>query len=129
MDILKNIGFEYEKKKSYIPTRTKEGNCKLFYEMNEEERKEAIEKDPRYAIMVCRCELVTEGDVVNAINRPIRAITVDMVKRRTRAGMGRCQGGFCQPHVAEILADQLGIDFEKVTKSGGKSFLNLGVTK
>ena len=129
MDILKNIGFEYEKKKSYIPTRTKEGNCKLFYEMNEEERKEAIEKDPRYAIMVCRCELVTEGDVVNAINRPIRAITVDMVKRRTRAGMGRCQGAYCRNRVAELIAKETNIDISEVKKFSQNSKLLLGRTK
>jgi glycerol-3-phosphate dehydrogenase len=91
--------------------------------MNEEERKEAIEKDPRYAIMVCRCELVTEGDVVNAINRPIRAITVDMVKRRTRAGMGRCQGGFCSPTVMKLIAEERGIGKEQVTKNGGGSYI------
>ena len=129
LDILKSIGFKLRKKRNYIPTRTKDGNCKLFYEMTEQERKEAIEKDPRYAIMVCRCELVTEGDVVNAINRPIRAQTVDMVKRRTRAGMGRCQGAYCRNRVAELIAKELDIDISEVKKFSQNSKLLLGKTK
>lgn len=129
LDILKKAGLTMRKKRNYIPTRTKDGNCKLFYEMNERERRQAIKKDSRYAIMVCRCEMVTEGDVVNAINRPISAHTVDMVKRRTRAGMGRCQGAHCRTKVAEIIAKELNIDISEVKKFSQNSKLLLGKTK
>ncbi len=129
LNILKECGLTMRKRRSYIPTRTKDGNCKLFYEMTERERKQAIKNDPRYAIMVCRCEMVTEGDVVNAINRPISAHTVDMVKRRTRAGMGRCQGAYCRTKVAEIIAKELNIDISEVKKFSENSKLLLGKTK
>ena len=129
LNILKEAGLTMRKKRNYIPTRTKDGNCKLFYEMTEKERKQAIKNDPRYAIMVCRCEMVTEGDVLNAINRPISAHTVDMVKRRTRAGMGRCQGAYCRTKVAEIIAKELGIDISEVKKFSQNSKLLLGKTK
>ena len=101
----------------------------FFAHLDNEEKNALIKKNLAYGRIVCRCERITEGEIIDAIMSNPPARSVDAVKRRTRAGMGRCQGGFCQPHVAEILADQLGIDFEKVTKSGGKSFLNLGVTK
>ena len=101
----------------------------FFAHLDNGEKNALIKKNPAYGRIVCRCEKITEGEIIDAITSNPPARSVDAVKRRTRAGMGRCQGGFCQPHVAEILADQLGIDFEKVTKSGGESFLNLGVTK
>ena len=66
--------------------------------------------------MICRCEVVTEGEIVDSINRPVGARDVDGVKRRTRAGMGRCQSGFCLEKVMEILARELGVDFETVVK-------------
>ena len=86
--------------------------------MNEEERADAVRLDPAYGNIVCRCELVTE-----AIRRPVGARTVDGVKRRTRAGMGRCQGGFCCPRVAQIIAEETGISLLEVTKCGGESRL------
>lgn len=129
VEILKNAGLSLRKKRKYIETRTPKGNCKIFYEMTEEERKEAIKNDPRYAKMICRCEMVTEGDIVDAINRPIRAKTIDMVKRRTRAGMGRCQGAHCRTKVAEIIARELNIDISEVKKFSSNSNLLLGKTK
>ncbi|MBQ8546498.1 MAG: NAD(P)/FAD-dependent oxidoreductase [Clostridia bacterium] len=129
VDILKKCGLTLRKKRSYIETRTPNGNCKLFYEMTERERKQAIKNDPRYAKMICRCEMVTEGDIINAINRPISAHTVDMVKRRTRAGMGRCQGAHCRTKVAEIIAKELNIDISEVKKFSSNSNLLLGKTK
>lgn len=129
IDILKKAGAKLNKKRKYIATRTKDGNCKLFYDMTEAERRKAIKADPRYAIMVCRCETVTEGDVVNAIHRPISAHTVDMVKRRTRAGMGRCQGSHCREKVAEIIARELNIDISEVLKFSSNSKLLMGKTK
>lgn len=88
-----------------------------------------IKKNPAYGKIVCRCEQITEGEIVRAIRENPPAKTVDAVKRRTRAGMGRCQGGFCHPHVAEIIARETGIPFEEVTKSGKGSRLVAGVSK
>lgn len=129
VDILKNIGLELEPKDDYIETRSKDGNFKLFYDMSDKERKLAIEKNPLYARIVCRCENITEGDVVNAIHRPIPAHTSDMVKRRTRSGMGRCQGGFCHTKVAEIIARELNIPIDQVQKFGKNSTILYGKTK
>ena len=71
----------------------------------------------------------TEAEILDAIHRPLGAKSVDAVKRRVRAGMGRCQGGFCQTRVAELIANELQIPFEQVTKKGNKSFLMVGKTK
>ncbi len=77
-----------------------------------------IERDPRWGRVVCRCETVTEGEIVEAIRRGAR--TLDGVKYRVRPGMGRCQGGFCGPRVMEILSRELGVDQEQITKKGKK---------
>ena len=129
LDILKNCGLELTEREGYIPTRTVDGNCKQFYEMNEEERKEAIQKNPKYAKVLCRCEMVTEGDVIESIHRPIPAHTVDMVKRRTRAGMGRCQGNYCRNKIADLIAEEYNIQLSEVKKFGSKSNILSGKTK
>lgn len=90
-----------------------------FSELSEAEQAALIKKDPRYGHTVCRCETVTEGEVMEAIRRG--ACTLDGVKFRTRAGMGRCQGGFCGPRVTKILSRELGIPETEVTKRGGDS--------
>ena len=92
-----------------------------FHEMNDEERQEAVRRDPLYGNIVCRCETVTEAEIVRAIRRPVGARTIDGVKRRCRAGMGRCQGGFCSPRVAQIISDETGIPLAEVTKDGNGS--------
>lgn len=94
-----------------------------------EERKHLIEENPAYANVICRCELVTEGEILDAIRRPLGATTLDGIKRRTRAGMGRCQSGFCSPRVVEILAKELGEDLSKISKMGGKSTFITGKNK
>lgn len=89
-----------------------------------EERQRLIQENPLYADVVCRCELVTEGEIMDAIHRPLGATTLDGVKRRTRAGMGRCQAGFCSPRTVEILARELGKDMAEICKNdGGSRFL------
>lgn len=89
-----------------------------------EERQRLIRENPLYADVVCRCELVTEGEIVDAIHRPLGATTLDGIKRRTRAGMGRCQAGFCSPRTVEILARELGKDMAEIGKNdGGSEFL------
>jgi len=94
-----------------------------FLEMNDEERRKAVEENPQYGNIICRCETVTEAEIRQAVNRPVGARTIDGVKRRTRAGMGRCQGGFCSPRVARIIAEETGIPLSQVTKNGGSSRL------
>lgn len=93
-------------------------------EASPQERQRLAAENPLYANVVCRCEMVTEGEIVDAVRRPLGASTLDGVKRRTRAGMGRCQGGFCTPKVVEILARELGQDLGKISKRGpGSEFL------
>lgn len=95
----------------------------VIREMTMEEQKKLIQDDKRYGLIVCRCETITEGEICDAIHRPCGARTVDGVKRRTRAGMGRCQGGFCGPRVALILARELHLPVTEIRKDGEGSFL------
>ncbi len=97
--------------------------------LSEAEYAELIRKEPAYGRIVCRCETVTEGEILDAIRRPVGARSLDGVKRRTRAGMGRCQSGFCSTRVMQLLASELGEDLSKVTKSGGNSVLVSGRIK
>lgn len=97
-----------------------------FRELSNEERAALIAQDPAFGRIVCRCETVTEGEIRAAIRRPLGARTLDGVKRRTRAGMGRCQSGFCSPRVVAILCEELGMDPTEVTKFGGNSKLLVG---
>ncbi|MCE5342130.1 MAG: NAD(P)/FAD-dependent oxidoreductase [Eubacteriales bacterium] len=99
---------------------------KPFFAMTADERQAAYERDPAYGNVVCRCEKVTEAEVRAAIRRPVGARTIDAVKRRTRAGMGRCQGGFCSPRVLEILAEELGVLPTAITKDGGEGYVLMG---
>ena len=99
---------------------------KPFREMTDEEKAEACRRNPEYGSVICRCEVVTEAEVRGAIRRPVGARTIDGVKRRTRAGMGRCQGGFCLPRVAAILAEELHCDLSDIRKDGSDSFLVTG---
>lgn len=92
-----------------------------FRHMTNEERKALIEKNPAYGRIICRCETITEGEILDAIKAPAGARDVDGVKRRTRAGMGRCQGGFCGSKVVELLARELGVEINEITKCGGNS--------
>lgn len=96
-------------------------------EMDLAARQALIEKDPAYATVVCRCEQITEGEIREAIRRGARSL--DGVKRRVRAGMGRCQGGFCTPRVLELLHQELGVPMTELTKGGGESRLLAGRTK
>ena len=110
-----------EKKTDFVAARKGIPNMSLAAL---EERKRLIAENPLYANVVCRCELVTEGEIMDAIHRPLGATTVDGVKRRTRAGMGRCQAGFCSPKTVEILARELGRDVGEIRKNNeGSNFL------
>ncbi|MEJ8735231.1 MULTISPECIES: NAD(P)/FAD-dependent oxidoreductase [Mediterraneibacter] len=94
--------------------------------MSLEERNVLIRENPAYGNIICRCEGISEGEILDAIHRPLGAKSLDGIKRRTRAGMGRCQAGFCTPKVMEILTRELSCPWEKVTKKGGNSKMVLG---
>ncbi len=126
IDLLGRQGLALKEKPAFNPHRLR---TSIFRESDREERQRLIEQDERYGHVVCRCEHVTEGDVVAAIHRPVPARTVDAVKRRTRAGMGRCQGGFCLPRVARIIARELDMPLEDVNKNGDGSHLFTGPAK
>ena len=100
-----------------------------FRELSTVERRELIENDPAFGQIVCRCETVTEGEIIAACHGPIPAWDMDGVKRRTRAGMGRCQSGFCGPKVAEIIARERNQDLLDITKFGDDSNIVVGKTK
>ena len=117
-EIVKSVFGELEIKADYDDTR--EAPVR-FRHMSDEERAELIKKNPAYGRIICRCETITEGEIIDAIKAPAGARDVDGVKRRTRAGMGRCQGGFCGSKVVEILARELGCEVNEITKFGGNS--------
>ena len=118
--------YDLKEKTEFISTRT--GFSDLG-SMTIEERNKMIRRNPAYGNIICRCEMVTEGEIIDAIRRPLGAKSLDGVKRRTRAGMGRCQSGFCSPKVMEILARELGKPIEEITKSGGSSRIIEGINK
>lgn len=124
-DIVKEI-LGLEEKAEFIATR--KGVLKPET-LSMEERNELIKKQPAYGNIICRCEMVTEGEILDAIHRPLGAKSLDGVKRRTRAGMGRCQAGFCSPRTMEILSRELSMDIREITKSGGESKLVVGTNK
>lgn len=97
--------------------------------LSKEEYANLIKEKPEYGNIICRCEMITEGEIMDAINRPLGAKSLDGVKRRTRAGMGRCQAGFCAPRTIEILARERGVDPAEITKSGGESKIIVGINK
>ncbi|MDE5618387.1 MAG: FAD-dependent oxidoreductase, partial [Clostridia bacterium] len=115
------------KKKSNYPVIRK--GIPHFAQLSSEERAALIASDPRYGNIVCRCECVTEGEIVNSIMRPLGARDMDGVKRRTRAGMGRCQAGFCSPSVLKIIATTLGVPISTITKCGRRSYTVSGKIK
>ena len=89
--------------------------------LSKEELNALIREKPEYGNIICRCEMVTEGEIIDAIRRPLGAKSLDGVKRRTRAGMGRCQAGFCSPRTMEILARERNVSMFDITKAGGAS--------
>lgn len=115
-----------EEKEDFIATRKGVLNPE---DLSLEERKQLIKEKPAYGNIICRCEMITEGEIIDAIKRPLGARTLDAVKRRTRAGMGRCQSGFCSPRTMEILARELGVDMSEITKTGGDSKIIVGINK
>ena len=125
-DMLKASGLHMNKKESFSPERRP---MHYFRELSIDEKNEIIKEHPEYAHVICRCETVTEGEILEAIRTNPKPRDVDGIKRRTRASMGRCQGGFCTPYIIDLLAEEMGCDYTDVTKFGGKSYVNVGKTK
>ena len=124
-ELVQNL-LKLEEKEDFLATRKGIVNPAA---LSLEERNALIKENPAYGQIICRCESISEGEILDAIHRPLGARSLDGVKRRVRAGMGRCQGGFCAPRVMEILARELGIDQLEVTKAGPGSEVLVGKTK
>ena len=128
-EMVKNIvvGILQAKEKEYYVT-TRKGILDPKT-LSVEERNELIKKQPAYGTIICRCEMISEGEILDAIHRPLGAKSLDGIKRRTRAGMGRCQSGFCSPRTMDILSRELNISMEEITKSGKGSEFIVGLNK
>ena len=126
VEVLKASGLELKEKDGFNPINR---HIEKFNGLMEAEINELVKTHPGYGSIVCRCEKVTEGEIIRNIHRTLGAKNLDALKRRTRLGMGRCQGGFCSCRAVEILSRELGIPMEQVTKSGGSSTLLVGRTK
>lgn len=124
-DIIKGLSGA-EEKTDFIATRKGILDPKT---LSKEEYAALIKEKPEYGNIICRCEMITEGEIMDAVNRPVGAKSLDGVKRRTRAGMGRCQSGFCAPKTIEILARERGVSPAEITKSGGESKIIVGINK
>ena len=120
---MREAGLELERKAGFKPRRR---GIVDFSSASDDERERLIAGDHRYGHVVCRCETITEAEIVQAIHRPVGARSVDAVKRRVRAGAGRCQGGFCGPQVLEILSRELDLPTDQIRKRGGESFMIKG---
>ncbi len=120
VEILKQNGLLLTAKSAFDPHNPP---TVVFKELSLAEKQAVVAQNPLYGRVICRCETITEGEIVAAIQQPCGAKTVDGVKRRTRAGMGRCQGGFCGPRVTAILARELNIPVSQVRKETAASYL------
>lgn len=116
----KALKVTFEPNKDFIAVRK---GIESFKNATDERKSQLIEENPLYGRMICRCEMITEAEIVQAIKSPVGAKDLDGVKRRTRAGMGRCQSGFCSPRVTEIISRELNIPMTSVTKNGGCSYI------
>jgi glycerol-3-phosphate dehydrogenase len=125
VDILDKSGCKLDKKSNFKAKRKQIH----FMELSAKEKAELIKKNPQYGKMVCRCESITEGEIVDAIKRSFGVLSIDGIKRRCRPGMGRCQGGFCGPRVQEIIAREFNVPLEDVVQEKSGSYILLGKTK
>ena len=118
-----SLGMNAPFKKNFVEKRK---GITRFADLSVEQQASLIEKQPLYGNIVCRCETVTEQEILDAIHRPLGARSVDAVKRRVRAGTGRCQAGFCTPKVIEILARELKMPASEIMKNEKGSYYVLG---
>lgn len=123
---LGQIGVELTPKENFAAKRK---GIARFKDMSPEERERMIQQNPRYGKVVCRCETVTEGEILAALRAPIPARSMDAVKRRLRVGMGRCQGGFCGPRMLELLERELRAPAEEIRKNNKGSHMTVGNAK
>ena len=126
VDMLKGNGIELKERSDFNGTRR---SMHYFRELSIDEKNKIIKNNPDYAHVVCRCETVTAGEIIEAIRTNPRPTDIDGIKRRTRASMGRCQGGFCTPYMVEILAREMGVSVTDITKFGGESYINVSKTE
>ena len=126
IELLRGLGLELSEKSDYKAVREP---MHFYSELDIEGKNKVIAEHPEYAHIICRCEGISEGEILHAIRTNPKPRTLDGIKRRTRASMGRCQGGFCTPYIIELLAKELGIDYTEVTKSGKGSYITVGKTK
>ena len=126
INLLKDLGLTLRKKSDFNGKREA---MHKFSELSIQEKNELIKLDRSYGKVVCRCEGITEGEILKAIRTNPKPTDLDGVKRRTRAQMGRCQGGFCTPYVIKLLASEMGVDITEITKKGGNSLVVVGRTK
>lgn len=119
-------GKPWRKREDFLAERK---GIRHFAELSIEEQNALILENPAYGRMVCRCEKITEGEILEAICRPLGARTLEGLSRRVRTGFGRCQGGFCSPRIMELLSRELSTEMEKLTKMGGRSYLTAGPTR
>lgn len=124
-ELLSKQGLELVEKEDYDDSRKKVH----FNKMTPEEREKLIEENPSYGRVICRCETVTEGEIIDAVHSPITPVSVDGIKRRAGAGMGRCQGGFCGPRVVDILSRELGVSPLDILQDREGSFILTSRTK
>ena len=115
-----------KKNETFSPVRK---GVPVLREMDDKHRAALIKENPDYGVIVCRCEEISKGEIIDALNSPICVPTVDGIKKRIRPGMGRCQGGFCSPTVTKIIAEYLGCDISEVKKSSAESLITFGRTK
>lgn len=125
VNILKDAGLPLDRNLNFNGKREQV----YFMELSKEEKAELIKKDSRYGRIICRCESITEGEIIDAINRSFGKVSIDGVKRRCRPGMGRCQGGFCGPRVQEIISRELNINMEEIVQEKSDSVILYGKTK
>ena len=125
-ELLQKEGLSLEKKADFNPVRKP---FQAFRKATMAEKNAMIQKNKAYGRIVCRCEGITEGEILEALHMNPKARDLDGIKRRTRAQMGRCQGGFCMPYITEMIAKEQGIPYEQVTKRGGGSYVIAGRTK
>lgn len=123
--LLEKAGLTLKEKENYIFARHEV----RFKELSSAEKAKLVEQSPAYGRVICRCETITEGEMIAALHSPIPPVSVDGVKRRCNAGMGRCQGGFCGPRVQEIIARELGIPQTEVLQDKAGSPILLCKTK
>lgn len=126
VNLLEKQGLELKENKDFNPERK---SIPAFAALSNKERNMLIKQNPSFGKIICRCEQITEAEIIESIRRPLGATTLDGIKRRVRAGMGRCQGNFCSFALLRILAGELNMPLTEITKSGGASYVLKGKTK